>query len=305
MGNRSEWQNKVEGVWHGLPGIFDPDGTHRGVIKVSRHVEIDQKNNPIFHVSNQLESSSDLAKLLSRCPDLQLSVADDGNSRVYVGRDIYGAGHPFGTTLLGNDYIHPWNIDTGVIVQLLPDGVTQLYSCLAYQGPTIIGAIFGRYRNVPKATPEALADLEQFFVAERTQSDMDVASIHSADIKWRGQLAVFDNQHQSLGMADVSVVQKSTGENSAEVTTDIQGPITRHTKTLRRWEGKRCFYDGPDTFGNGIAYGRALFATQHLFGKANKIHSREVIIDEGLAVVWPVYQGGNLAFVLHGLLSKE
>ena len=32
----SEWQQRIEGEWHGRPSLFDPEGNHVGYENVSR-----------------------------------------------------------------------------------------------------------------------------------------------------------------------------------------------------------------------------------------------------------------------------
>ena len=62
----SNWQQLINGEWHGLPSLYEPDGTHVGVNKVSRASEhIDGKTLYWRHV---LVDSSDLFFYEATCP---------------------------------------------------------------------------------------------------------------------------------------------------------------------------------------------------------------------------------------------
>ena len=59
--------------------------------------------------------------------------------------------------------------------------------------------------------------------------------------------------------------------------------------------------------GNGIAYGRALYTTQHLYGKATRIRGREFIIDDDytMSVVWQIFESGRLKYTTYGVLDWQ
>jgi hypothetical protein len=66
-------------------------------------------------------------------------------------------------------------------------------------------------------------------------------------------------------------------------------------------------YHGPDLFGNGIAYGRYLYNVQHLYGKAERIDSRETLINEDhtMVVNWNYFHSQTRKYVTHGVLYWE
>ena len=155
---RSEWQARVEGTWYGAPAVFEPDGRHVGSIRVERTVRVGETGEPEIVVTNELLVDSPVAARIAE-PELVLRITEGEHGRVYDGRDFDGAGRAFGRLLLGQDYIRPWGLDTVVMVQVLPDGVSQLYSNLAHVGPRLVVALGGRYVMDPP-------DVEAFVAAE-------------------------------------------------------------------------------------------------------------------------------------------
>ena len=69
--------------------------------------------------------------------------------------------------------------------------------------------------------------------------------------------------------------------------------------------GNRYTYDGPDLWGNAIAYGRALYTSQHHVSEAFKVKGREFIIDRDytLAVAWKLYDGDRMTDIVFGPLT--
>jgi len=84
-----------------------------------------------------------------------------------------------------------------------------------------------------------------------------------------------------------------------------EGPLEKRYAYERYRDGARHQYDGPDVWGNAMAYGRALYTTQHGDGAAWKIRGREFLIDEDLrlAIVWELFHGDQMTHVVHGLLE--
>ena len=74
----------------------------------------------------------------------------------------------------------------------------------------------------------------------------------------------------------------------AEVHVEIEGVINRQFTFQRARNGIRHTFEGPDVFGNGIAYGRSNYTSQHFYKEALKIRGREFIIDDdySMSVVW-------------------
>ncbi len=91
----------------------------------------------------------------------------------------------------------------------------------------------------------------------------------------------------------------------ANCTLDMSGVVDRSLSYTRtRSGGKRCTYDGPDLWGNAIAYGRALYTSQHHASEAFKVKGREFILDRSytMAVAWKPSSGDRMTDVVFGPL---
>ncbi|MBL8055205.1 MAG: hypothetical protein JNK29_00840 [Anaerolineales bacterium] len=295
----SVWQQRVEGVWHGLPAVFDGAGAPLGCVRVTRGITRDAAGQPVFHVHSLAEFEGPLRARLAQ-PDLVLHVVDEGAARVYHGRDFHGAGQPFGATLLGSDYIQPWDVDTAVIVQVLPGGEAQVYSAQLYQGPALLGVLHGRYQLVRGADTPAEAALDSFLAEERAAGPETILARAG---RWQGDLTVHAADGTAQGAVPATVAWEQSGPGRVACEAAWDGPAGRRLRFLRRDAGAQCFFDGPDVFGNGQAFGRALFSTQHLRGEALTLRTRDVWLGPaGLAVVWQVFFGVQLRQVMAGVL---
>jgi hypothetical protein len=294
------WQQRVEGTWFGCPGVYLPDGQLAGHLSVERAIEGDDGGRARFLVRSEPRCSGPLRERFA-VGDLVLRVADAGALRVYEGRDFHGFGEPHGTTLVGRDYIVPWGVETEIAVQLLPDGREQVYSALCYQGPALLGAIWGRYVLVRGDEP---FDRAAFEAAEQVAN----AALHRLDPhaphQWTGALEVTDAEGAALGSVPVRLEHKPLGPGRTAVALDAGGALDLRYRAEVRADGPRHSYDGPEAHGNGLAYGRAAFTSLHLPG-AVRVAGREVQLDGGrrLAVVWQVFRGSARHRVAAGVLE--
>ena len=155
----SEWQRRVEDTWFGYPVVFDAAGAAAGLHPGQPHGGRQESGDPEIVVTNDMDFDGPVFDRIQQ-RDLVLRITDTGHGRVYDGRDFHGGGTPFGRLLLGQDFIVPWGLDTVVVVQVLPDGVSQVYSNLAYQGPRLVAALGGHYRV-------GVTDVEAFEAEQR------------------------------------------------------------------------------------------------------------------------------------------
>jgi hypothetical protein len=65
----------------------------------------------------------------------------------------------------------------------------------------------------------------------------------------------------------------------AEQTVEMRGAFDKRFAFNRTRQGNRHTFSG-DIFGNGFAFGRALFTTQHFVNEALKIRGRVFLIDD-------------------------
>ncbi|NTU78849.1 MAG: hypothetical protein HGA45_05505 [Chloroflexales bacterium] len=304
---RSVWQQRIEGVWYGMPSVFDAEGHHVGYGRFERTVTTDGEGRPVFMVRPELQLEGPLRERL-RSVELVLWVLDDG-SRVYVGRDFYGAGMPFGSALLGSDYLQPWDSVTSVVVQLLPGGKTQVYSLLLYEGPTLLGVLLGNYTLLYDyaRSDETRAAVEAFLAAERSMGQYPFSAASARAGRWVGQIEAFGADSEPLGLCEMTIAQRPCGEDGADLTVMVGGALSWAWRTTCRRQGQHYFFEGPDLYGNGAAFGRALFTTRYVQGQALKIVGREMLLDERhtLAIVWQLLRDGRPEAVLAGVLDLE
>ena len=284
---RSEWQARVEGTWYGAPAVFEPDGRHVGYIRVERTVRVGETGEPEIAVTNELLVDSPVADRIAE-PELVLRISEGEHGRVYDGRDFDGAGRAFGRLLLGQDYIRPWGLDTVVMVQVLPDGVSQLYSNLAHLGPRLVVALGGRYVMDPP-------DVEAFVAAE---SAAGAAAFDWADREWSGAVELHDGTTATT--ADMRVALR---DGQVEIEGGgLPGALVARVER----DGNEVRFGGPDVHGNGQCYGPMLFASRHLTGRGVRVRTRDVQLDGGdsLAVAWEFWRGGDRALVVNGVLAS-
>ena len=103
---------------------------------------------------------------------------------------------------------------------------------------------------------------------------------------------MFGADQQPRGSVDVRIRHDPIDLVRATQRWEMSGEIDRSFTYVRtRSNGNRHTYDGPDLWGNALAYGRALYTTQHHAREAFKVKGREFIIDRDytLAAVWKLY----------------
>jgi hypothetical protein len=306
----ANWHKHVEGTWHGLPSLFDAAGNHVGFVQADRTIEIDpETKQPLIRVATRVDATGPLRARLEH-PEHLLRTRNDGGARVYDGPDFYGAGLPFGSLVLGADYCVPWTSDNQVAVHVLPDGKTQAYSTLLYQGPTIHAVINGIYRlSPPPGTPGAPSptELDEHRARERREG----ATPHTWPVRtrgrFRGELEAWSGDQTRAGTVAVAIDHAPQTPSRAEWTITLRGALERSLRVTRVRHGASHFYEGPDLFGNGIAYGRALFTTQHLAREPRRIRGREFLLDDKgtMSVVWEFLRDEKRELVLHGVLTFD
>jgi len=51
----SEWQKKIQGEWHGRPGLFDPEGNHVGYERIQRASEVLPDGSTVYWMNGTLD----------------------------------------------------------------------------------------------------------------------------------------------------------------------------------------------------------------------------------------------------------
>ncbi|MCY4036257.1 MAG: hypothetical protein OXF64_02230 [bacterium] len=302
----SEWQQRITGEWYGLPSVFDAEGNHTGFNKVSRSSVFADGKVTYWMQCNFMNTGPLRNRFEIR--DFEFGVDDRGNDRIYQGPDFYGAGHPYGSLVDSHYYAPGWRADLNTMNQILPDGVTQVYSSLLYEGPTIFSVFNGVYLNAHDydTNPETKAWIDAHIEAEREMAARPHTVPDRTGGTWTGECEVFGADQQRRGAVSVRLRHDPIDLVRASHALELSGAINySHTYIRTRSHGNRYTYDGPDLWGNAIAYGRALYTSQHHVSEAFKVKGREFIIDRDhtLAVAWKLYAGDRMTDIVFGPLT--
>lgn len=302
----SEWQKRITGEWYGLPSVFDADGNHTGFNKVSRaSVFADGKVTYWMHCD-----FANTGPLRNRFEirNFEFDVDDQGSKRIYLGPDFYGAGYPFGSLVDSHYYSPAWRADLNTMNQILPDGVTQVYSSLLYEGPTIVAVFNGVYLNADdyETNPETKDWIDNHLLTERELGAWPHTLPDRVGGQWEGQCELFNANQEIVGKVNVRLRNDPIDLVRANCELEVQGAVDTSHKYIRtRSGGNRYTFDGPDVWGNAIAYGRALFTSQHRLGDGLKIKGREFLLDRqhNLAVAWKLFSGDTMTGIVFGPLT--
>lgn len=303
----SAWQTRIEGEWHGRPSIFDAAGTHVGFNKVYRS-SVFENGHTTYYMNTVLQSQSPLRARLEYA-DFAFEVLDSDQDRIYLGPDFFGAGRPFGALVDANYYSPGWTSDLRTMVHILEDGQTQVYSSLLYDGPTINSVFNGIYKVAfdYHTNSETKARIDAFIETEVANGAKPHILPAKKAGKWTGELQIYDNNQQFIGSSTVEMHYKPLSLLRAEMRVRLDGVLNRQYTFSRCRNENRHTFDGPDIYGNGMGYGRALYTIQHFTGQAYKIRGREFIIDDNytLSVVWQFLKSDTLHYMTFGTLRWQ
>ena len=301
----SEWQQRITGEWFGLPAVFDADGTHTGFNKVNRS-SVFEDGETVYYMNCNFMNDGPLRNRFE-ITEFAFGVDDTGNDRIYLGPDFYGAGHPYGALVDSHYYSPAWRAALNTMNQILPDEVTQVYSSLLYEGPTIVSVFNGVYRCVQDyhTNPQTRADIDAFLDDERRMSARPHVLPDRRGGTWAGACDLYGADQQPQGTVDVEIRHEPIDLVRAEQTWTMSGAVDRSLSYTRTRFGNRHTYDGPELYGNGMAYGRALYTMQHHASQAFKIRGREFLIDDDhtIAAAWKLYQGDVMTHIVFGPLT--
>lgn len=305
-GKPSTWQQRIEGEWHGLPSIFDHDGNHVGYNKVYRS-SVFEDGKTTYYMDTRLDQMTGPLRARYEADKFAFGVIDSDRDRIYLGPDFIGAGHPYGALVDAHYYSPAWTSDLRTMVHILPDGQTQVYSSLLYDGPTINGVFNGLYRVAfdYHSNPETQASITAFLENERSSGQKPHVLPNKSSGRWTGEMAVYDAQQQQIGTNQVQIDYKPLTLLRSEIRMQISGILNKQVTFARYRSGNRHHYEGPDIYGNGMGYGRALYTSQHFYGEALKCKGREFLIDDQytLSVVWQFYKSDRMLYTTYGVLS--
>jgi hypothetical protein len=303
----SEWQQRIEGTWHGRPSIFDSAGNHVGYEKVARASEF-KDGRTLYWMDTKFTGGGALRPRLELGGMFAFGVIDSDQDRVYTGPDFYGAGQPYGSFVDSNYYSPAWQADLVTWNHVLPGTDLQVYSSVCYDGWTPALVFNGVYLRTTdhETNPETQARIAAFMAEEERLGDMSFQLPTKARGAWRGEVEVYTPDQKLAGTSEVTVEHEPMPDllrSSATVT--WRGVLDRTYRFDRIRNGRTIQLLGPDYFGNQMSYGRASFVRAHFTQTAEKIVGREFMLDEShrQVVAWQVFDGNALTHVVHGVLD--
>ena len=301
----SKWQEKITGEWYGCPSVFDADGQHLGYNKVNRS-SVFAEGRTTYFMNTELRVRGPLSSRFE-AKGFAFGVDDQGHNRVYLGPDFYGAGQPYGHLVDAHYYSPGWSADLKTMVHILPDGKTQAYSSLLYEGPKLISVFNGLYLMATdyETNPATKERIDAFVAAEKERGN----TAHVLPMKdageWTGELKVYDAEQKDCGVSLARMTYRPTDLRRADVSLSLEGAVNLAARYSRAREGFRHDFHGPDLFGNGVSYGRALYTSLHFRGEALRLRGRDFILDDqyAMSVAWQLFKGEQPSHVLYGLLK--
>lgn len=301
----SSWQQKIEGEWYGCPSVFDADGTHLGFNKVNRS-SVFQNGRTTYYMTTNLNVSG-LFRSRFEAKGFAFGVDDQGAYRVYLGPDFYGTGKPYGSLVDAHYYSPGWSSDLRTMVHILPDGQTQVYSSLLYEGPRLIGVFNGLYLMATDYEEQETTRqrIDNFIEQEKARGNNPYVLPMKDAGEWTGEFGVYDCHGEFIGKNYVRKMYRPLDLRRAHICLMMEGVVNqKHEYTMSR-EGFRHDSHGPDIFGNGVSYGRALFSHVHLAREPQNIKSRDFFIDDQKtqSCVWQFFQGDQKTFTAYGVLK--
>jgi len=303
----SQWQEKITGEWYGFPSVFDEGGNHIGFNKVTRSSVVDNGQTTYF-MRTELDVTGPL-RARFEATGFAFGVRDSGNDRVYMGPDFFGAGKPYGAMVDAHYYSPGWSADLKTMVHILPDGKTQAYSSLLYEGPKLLSVFNGLYLMATdyETNPETKSRIDQFIAKEKIRGNTPHVLPMKAAGTWTGEFQVYDAEQKLLGSNFVRIQYTPIDLRRAEVKLSMEGVVNLQACYSRAREGLRHDFHGPDLFGNAVAFGRALYTSAHFRGQPLKIQARDFILDEKFTMssVWQLFDSGRPTHTLYGVLNWE
>ena len=124
----SEFQKAITGTWHGLPSVFEPDGTHVGFNKVDRESKFEDGVTTYYMRTNFQNVGPLRYRFDLGSEQFAFGVIDSDQDRVYCGPDFMGSGRPYGMLVDSNYYSPGWNTDLRTLNLVLPEREIQVYS---------------------------------------------------------------------------------------------------------------------------------------------------------------------------------
>lgn len=303
----SRFQQAITGTWHGLPSVFEPDGTHVGFNKVDRESKFED-GVTTYYMRTDFQNVGPLRYRFDMGSEqMAFGVKDSDQDRVYCGPDFMGSGRPYGMLVDSNYYSPGWNTDLRTLNLVLPEHKIQVYSSELYEGPVMVALFNGIYivTQDHDTNPTTQQAVDEFIETERRDAKRAFLLPVKVTGQWRGELETYDGEQGLLGTSEVVIDYVPLTLLRARMDVTITGAIEKTFSYERSHNGNVHTFEGPDVWGNGRSFGRYLFSTQHLYGEPSKIRARDTLIDDkfSLCAVWQFYEGNKERYTAFGVLE--
>lgn len=303
----SNWQAAITGEWHGYPSVFEADGTHVGINKVTRASEF-EGDRTTYWMRTAFNATGPLqARFEMGAEGMRFGVIDSDADRVYCGPDFMGAGRPFGMLVDSNYFSPGWNTDLRTINLVLPERKLQVYSSQLFEGDTLVAVFNGLYicTQDHDSNPDTQKLVADFLEEEKANGRRPFVLPVKQAGTWEGELEAYDPEQNRIGSIQARIKYTPMTLVRARVDVELSGALERKYSYETSRDHNHHKFEGPDAFGNGMSYGRYLWSVKHFYGESFKLRSRETLISAGhdLAVVWRFLKSDREHMTVFGCLD--
>lgn len=303
----SNFQKAITGTWHGLPSVFETDGTHVGFNKVDRESKFEGDRTTYFMRTNFQNVGPLRYRFDVGDAAMAFGVIDSDQDRIYCGPDFMGAGRPYGMLVDSNYYSPAWNTDLRTLNLVLPEHALQVYSSELYEGPVLVAVFNGLYivTQDHETNPDTQKRVDDFIESERANAKRPFLLPVKTNGAWSGELETYDAEQKLLGTTKVEIEHTPLTLLRSRADVAMSGVVDRSFTYERSQNGNVHTFEGPGVFGNGRTYGRYRWSTQHFYGEALKLRARDTMIDDkhSLCVVWQFQASGQETWTIFGVLD--
>ncbi|CEM40051.1 unnamed protein product [Vitrella brassicaformis CCMP3155] len=321
-GLADRWQKEIgEGVWWGRPSVFAHDGTYLGKCTARRDVQIgmgDRANvKTLYLVPNRGK--------LQEFEVLQLMTENIGDDRIYQGKDVYGFGSPFGNICFGHTYNQNWRGNLRFWTQIFPDNVTQTYSNLQFEGPTLKYAITGMYFRADdyySDTTNKTRDRIEALLEEQEVEGREPFLYDPCEQTWEGEMEIWGSDQTLYGTSKMTLDLRPTTDFYHFMEKVRLEPVEGYPGTMDfltsgnprnglEMENNyhryllEHYWHGPHIWGSGQGFGRAMYFEQNVVNEPILITGRNnLALDKYMSIAWEVFVKGVRKYAIIGVLER-
>lgn len=201
-------------------------------------------------------------------------------------------------------------LDNRVIIHII-DKTTQVYSTVLSVGPSTKTVITGMYKLTShdwENDEKVKKSIEDHIAKERAIGPKPflLPARVGNNGEWNGKMRVFNAWQKEVGECNLKITHNPIDHFSSKQTFSMEGLINRKLSYIRRRQVNEHYYEGPDLYGNGQAFGRAVFNVCYIKGEDYRWKSREFLLDStnfSLSIVYEFINNEVLEYVIYGILE--